>query len=136
MKEDFLLSHNHLPAVNMPEGRKNQAIFFSSRLLSLFRSLSNALVSEVPSLKIPQKYSTGTSGSGSIITIWPFTTFKSNFCFGFMPRASLTFFGITNCPFDDRVDIGISYLYLLVLPYYISITILHCLSNSQIVLVP
>jgi len=26
-------------------------------------------------------------------------------------------FGITNCPFDDRVDIGISYLYLLVLPF-------------------
>jgi len=28
MKEDFSLSPNHLPAVNMPEGRKNQAIFF------------------------------------------------------------------------------------------------------------
>lgn len=117
MKEDFSLSPNHLPGINMPEGGKNQAIFFSSRLLSSFRSLSNTLVSEVPSLKIPQKYSTGPSGSGSI-TIWPFTTFKSNFCFGFMPRASLTSFGITNCPFNDRVDIAISYLYLLVLPYY------------------
>src|SRR4030042_619549 len=107
MKGDSPPFDNYFPALDTREVRKNRLSFFSSRFLSSSRSFNRAPVSEDPSLKMPQKCLIGSSGRGAISTRWSFTILKKIFCPGFTPRASLISLGMTNCPFDDKVTIGI-----------------------------
>jgi hypothetical protein len=63
-------------------------------------------VRDEPSAKIPQKYSTGFSGKG-YISIWSETAFTITLAPGLIPNFSLSFLGMTTCPFGEVVTIAI-----------------------------
>jgi hypothetical protein len=90
----------------MPEERRSRAPFFCSRRLSSFRSFKRAFVREGPSLKIPQKYSTGSSGR-VYISMWSEAAFTITFDPGFSPNLSRSLLGMTTWPFGEVVTIGI-----------------------------
>jgi hypothetical protein len=63
-------------------------------------------VREGPSSKIPQKYSTGSSGTAYIST-WSEAAFTITFDPGFIPNLSRSFLGMTTWPFGEVVTIDI-----------------------------
>jgi len=102
----FCLVYGAFPCEDggMPEERRSRVPFFCSRRLSSFRSFRRAFVREEPFSKIPQKYSTGSSGR-EYISMWSEAAFTITFAPGLIPNLSRSFLGITTWPFGEVVTI-------------------------------